>query len=182
MAHYFIGIQLPKTLQHFYSHWQKELESKLSYKRWMHMEDLHITLKFLGEADEAKVDFLQDKLSHSTLPINFQLHLSELGIFGANERPRVLLVNVRPSAKLLNLQSMVSETALESGFSKENRAFHPHMTLAKKWKADTSLPEGFISSLQQEFPVVNQFTVSHITLYRIHPGHEPSYEKVAIFQ
>ena len=181
MAHYFIGIHLPEELQHIYTDWQQQLKLKLPYKKWTHPGDLHITLKFLGEVDEEKFALLQEKLSGIVMPEPIEIELESLGFFGNGARPRVLMVDVTPNEKLVNLQKQVEEATIQTGFSKENRAYRPHMTLAKKWASDSDLGDEVITELQHVFTNKKQFTLSKISLFQIHPKQLPSYEVVAVY-
>jgi len=181
MAHYFIAIPIPEDLQHVYSGWQKEIQTVLSYKKWMHPKDLHITLKFLGEADEGSVTTLIKKVSQLSLPKSFIIELGEIDFFGRSDQPRVLWVDVKKRNELLRLQNEMEEVLYTIGFKKEQRNYHPHMTLAKKWKGVSTLSEDRRITLQKQYSIKQQFNVAAITLFRIHPNKLPSYEEVAKF-
>lgn len=181
MAHYFIAIPIPEALQDYYSDWQRELETKLPYQRWMHPKDFHITLKFLGEADESVIQQLIEKISLLSLPKSFIIELGSIGFFGLNDRPRVLWVDVKRSKKLMQLQAAIEEALVTMKFEKEKRAYRPHMTLAKKWVKDSAVLQGSIDALREQFSKSQDFSVRSITLFRIHPKQEPSYEEVAMF-
>ena len=181
MAHYFIGIHLPEHLQQFYLEWQQQLKSKLQYKKWTHTKDLHITLKFLGEADDRELEILQENLSGILMPGVFEIELGSIGVFGNSARPRVLMVDVTSNEKLVNLQKQIEEASIQAGFTRENRAYRPHMTLAKKWASDSDLAKGFIAEVQQELRWTKQFSLSKICLFRIHPKQLPSYEVFAVY-
>lgn len=181
MAHYFIGIHLPEELQHIYTDWQQQLKLKLPYKKWTHPGDLHITLKFLGEVDEERFAILQEKISDILMPEAFEIELGSIGFFGNGTRPRVLMVDVTSNDKLVNLHKQIEEATIQTGFSKENRAYRPHMTLAKKWASDSDLAKEVTTELQQDYTKKKQFSLSEISLFQIHPQQSPSYEVVAVY-
>lgn len=182
MAHYFIAIPLPEELQHFYHSWQKDLQNVFAYKRWMHQEDLHVTLKFLGEAEIATIDVLKEKIYQTLLPKSFIIELGTIGFFGAEHRPRVLWVDVHLTEALRKLQKLIELAAEEAGFAKEKRVYRPHLTLAKKWEnAEVSLTKEEWDRQRKKYAVSRQFNLREIVLYQIHPQQVPSYEKVAVF-
>lgn len=182
MAHYFIAISLPEELRKFYYSWQKELQTVFAYKRWMHQEDLHITLKFLGEAEKATIDVLKEKIYQTLLPKSFIIELGTIDFFGAEHRPRVLWVDVKLTEKLRELQQIIELAAEEAGFAKEKRGYRPHLTLAKKWENEEVLltKEEWVWQ-KKNHAVPKQFNLQEIVLYQIHPQQVPSYEKVAVF-
>ena len=181
MAHYFIAIPIPEDLQHVYNGWQKELRIALPYKKWMHPEDLHITLKFLGEANEGSVTALIKKVSQLSLPKSFIIELGTIGFFGKYDQPRVLWVDVKKRNELLRLQTEIEAALYTIGFEKEKRDYRPHMTLAKKWKGVSVLADDRRRTLQEKYSLKQRFSVQEITLFRIHPNKTPSYEEVAKF-
>ncbi|WP_405100506.1 RNA 2',3'-cyclic phosphodiesterase [Oceanobacillus sp. FSL H7-0719] len=181
MAHYFMAIPLPEELQHFYHSWQKELQAHFSYKRWMHQADLHITLKFLGEAEMPTIDILKKKINQTLLLKSFIIELGTIGFFGVENRPRVLWVDVYLSEALRKLQQIVELAAEEAGFAKEQRSYRPHLTLAKKWENEFLISPEECDRLQKQYDVRKQFYLQEIVLYKIHPQQIPSYEKAAVF-
>ena len=181
MAHYFIAFSLPEELKHFYHRWQKELQAQLSYRKWMHPEDLHITLKFLGEAEEAAMDALKEKINQTLLPKSFIIELGAIGVFGQESRPRVLWVGVHLSETLRKLQGLLEQAAAETGFAKEKRMYRPHLTLAKKWEEGAFITPEKLHMIQNQFNEAKQFHLQDVVIYKIHPQQKPSYEKVAVF-
>jgi 2'-5' RNA ligase len=147
----------------------------------MHPEDLHITLKFLGEADEGTVTALIKKVSQLSLPKSFIIELGMIGFFGKYDQPRVLWVDVKERNELLHLQTEIEAVLYTMGFEKEKRDYRPHMTLAKKWKGVSALSDNMRRTLQEKYSLEQQFSVQEIILFRIHPNKVPSYEEVAKF-
>jgi 2'-5' RNA ligase len=97
--------------------------------RWSTREQLHLTLRFIGEVDGREANAIDDALSALTAP-KFTLALKGVGEFGGG-KPRALWAGVAPSQALLHLQRKV-ETALQRiGLEAEQRKFTPHVTLAR---------------------------------------------------
>ncbi|QKY69743.1 RNA 2',3'-cyclic phosphodiesterase [Lentibacillus sp. CBA3610] len=131
--HYFIAVPLPGFLKEQFAGWQRELEAELPYKQWVHPDDFHITLKFLGAVDEHHLNTLMKSMQQIERFSAFSLLTGTLGTFGNPKRPRVLWAGVEQKPDLLRLQSRVEDIAVQTGFQQENRAYTPHITLAKKW-------------------------------------------------
>lgn len=97
--------------------------------RWTHRADLHMTLHFLGQVAEDRLDLLHD-LGAATAGQPFLLVLDRIGHF---PRPRVLWAG--PSAappELGALHGDLAQGLRTRGFEVETRRFHPHVTLARK--------------------------------------------------
>lgn len=95
--------------------------------RWSAPEWWHITLQFLGAASGAQYECLQAALAAvSAAP--FEMRLGELGFF---ERPGIFHVSLQGSSKLTALQQRVVAATAQCGFEAEERAYRPHITLAR---------------------------------------------------
>jgi len=95
--------------------------------RWTAPEGWHITLVFLGETAAEKLPRLVDELN-SIRATAFSVEFGEPEVF---ERAGALVVGVQPSAGLTALQSIVTRAAEAAGFRREERAYRPHLTLAR---------------------------------------------------
>ena len=82
--------------------------------RWVPAENLHLTLRFIGDVDEGAADDLDAALARTQFA-PFMLTLEGVGVFGASRRPRALWVGVSPSAELDILQGRVEAAALRAG-------------------------------------------------------------------
>ncbi|WP_233880963.1 RNA 2',3'-cyclic phosphodiesterase [Virgibacillus halodenitrificans] len=178
--HYFIAIPVPFSFQSLFSTWQKQLREHVSYKQWPHQEDLHITLKFLGPVADTKIQSVTELLKPIEKINAFSVKVGNLGSFGNQINPRVLWAGVEVNKGLLELYNKVEEALSHVGFSKENRPYRPHITLAKKW---TGVPfKTSIDELAEKFKEKYAFDVDHIVIYKIHPEKSPKYEEIAIFK
>jgi RNA 2',3'-cyclic 3'-phosphodiesterase len=100
---------------------------------WERTEKLHITLKFLGEIAAERVEALSGAASSATLSIHpFTLALSGAGAFPPRGNPRILWLGIDDSSgALTRLQSRLEEECASAGFAREERSFHPHLTIAR---------------------------------------------------
>lgn len=97
---------------------------------WRARNNLHLTLKFLGEVENQKIEEIimaLEKAGRGVKPFDVRLH--GLGAFPNLREPRILWVGIE-SLELLTLQRSVEQELANIGFSPENRRFRPHVTIA----------------------------------------------------
>jgi 2'-5' RNA ligase len=103
--------------------------------RWVPPQNVHLTLKFLGEVGEDSLAELYSAVDDASSDVaSFDMALRGFGAFPSLRRPRVVWAGVEQEATLARLQEKV-EAALEAvGYERENRRFHPHLTLGRARK------------------------------------------------
>jgi RNA 2',3'-cyclic 3'-phosphodiesterase len=148
--------------------------------RWAEPSLLHVTLAFLGEQPEERLEALKAVgAAAAQASSRGHLTLGEPGSFGTRKAPRVLWVGLDGDVVTLNaLQSHVTKELLKAGFSLEDRAFSPHITLARRRDtARTGPPDNWPPTLQKV-----QFEMDHLTLFqsRLSPR-GPTYVPLATF-
>jgi len=100
--------------------------------KWVRGDGIHVTLKFLGDVDDAREPELRGALGRAvagahTLP----LALGGFGVFPDFRRPRVIWTGIAPEPGLEILQDQVEREFAPLGFPTEARAFRPHVTLGR---------------------------------------------------
>lgn len=110
--------------------WQEKLQKDGAKGYWRRGENLHLTLKFLGEVDPAQIARVKAALELASKKVNpFALTLGGLGVFPNLREPRILWMGVK-SPDLIRLQASIDEELAKVGFPREQRTFRPHITLA----------------------------------------------------
>lgn len=111
----------------------RELSEQLGEERarWVRTENLHVTLKFIGEVADAKLEGIRGALSavHADAPI--EIRFGGLGLFPDEQHLDVLWTGLEASASLAVLASDIGQALATQGVAKEKRAFVPHLTLAR---------------------------------------------------
>jgi 2'-5' RNA ligase len=127
----FIALDLPDAVRQALADLIAQLKPKSLSARWVHPESLHLTLKFLGEADPEKLDPIRAALAaiRSAQPVD--LHFRALGFFPTEFNPRVLWTAAEASPNLFELVAALEAVLEPLGFPRESRAFVPHLTLAR---------------------------------------------------
>jgi 2'-5' RNA ligase len=144
--------------------------------RWQNDEQLHITLRFIGEVDRPVADDLAAALSRIRAE-PFELRINDLGRF-EQRSGGTLWAGVEPKAPLAALASKVERACQEVGFEPERRAFHPHITLAR-WKGRRT--REVAAFLERRRGLASEpFAVNAFTLFESHLSrHGAHYETVA---
>jgi 2'-5' RNA ligase len=100
---------------------------------WSREENIHLTLKFLGEIQTPRVNSLSSSATRAVAAFSpFQITVEETGVFPKPGTPRVLWIGVKDvSGKLAELHNCLEEECARAGFAREERPFHPHLTIAR---------------------------------------------------
>lgn len=143
----FIALELSPEAHQTLSQIQEQLKPKISGAKWVNPDNIHLTLKFLGETPEEKlpeIKAVMDKAALNTKP--FTITLNKLGFFPNAQHPRIIWVGITKGVPL------VSDT-LEAPSK-------PHLTLAR-FKKPTKLP----AAPDVQIPAIST-KIDHITLFR----------------
>ncbi len=179
--HYFWAVGLPPEIKQSIFESFNDLKSFFPFKRWVHKEDYHITLAFLGSASIAKRNATIDRIEVSLEKVHsFPLQIQGIDIFGNKNSPRVFWAAVNHEDRLHGLQKNVYQQCIKAGFTLETRAYHPHITLARNWTG----PDFSHDVLQKHNPFRDQplsFMVKDVVLYQTHLEKIPKYEPIATF-
>jgi 2'-5' RNA ligase len=127
----FVAIDLPESIRAALRRKQASFRSASPEARWTHPEGIHLTLKFLGEISDAQEREVSESLKNLGLFEGFAIGLKGFGFFPDARRPRVFWVGVEAPGNLSRLATQVEEAMKGIGFPREERAFRPHLTLAR---------------------------------------------------
>jgi len=130
----FIAIELPVDIKAKLGSIENGLKSGIRCPaKWVSPESIHLTLKFLGNIDSGRVDEIlsaMEKAAEGILPFN--LRIEGTGAFPNPGRAQVVWVGLGGGIETLSrLQKSVEEKLAKLGYAAENRAFTPHLTLAR---------------------------------------------------
>lgn len=145
--------------------------------RWTEAENLHLTLRFIGEVPDDLAGDIDAALADVAAPA-FELTLDGVGVFGSGRASRVLWAGVERSEPLVHLQAKIESALVRAGLEPEERRFTPHVTLARLKDASQDRIGRFIA--ERGLFRAGPFPVDHVTLYRSHLGRTgPVYEAIA---
>ena len=100
---------------------------------WSRADNIHLTLKFFGDVEKDAIKKLSAAAARVVQTFSpFQIRVAGTGTFPRQAQPRVLWIGIEdPSGNLSSLQSRFEDECAKEGFPKEDRAFRPHLTLAR---------------------------------------------------
>ncbi len=129
----FICIEIPDLIREELAQLQNTLKPLSEGISWPRPEGMHLTLKFLGDVDSEKIDEIAQAVKKAAAGIKpFSITVEGVGAFPNFRRPRVLWVGVQDEDQILAKLQQNIELELERiGFSREQRPFSPHLTLAR---------------------------------------------------
>lgn len=137
--------------------------------RWVHEDNVHLTLKFFGEVPPDRLDVIAEALQLAvpgTGPL--ALSLAEPGVFPNLRRPRVVWVGVTAPPALELLQDRLERRAEAIGFAPEGTPYHAHLTLGRV-REGHRLPPRALEQLQDGYHPV-AFVVEQLVLYESAAG------------
>jgi 2'-5' RNA ligase len=144
----FVALELPAEVHAGLAALIRELRALAPQVKWVRAENLHLTLKFIGEAESAKLDGIRAALAEVRSSHAVAMLVQGLGFFPDDHRPRVLWAGTRAPDHLAQL-AMATDAVLASlGFPREQRPFAPHLTLARL--KGMSLPEPLRNAIRRD--------------------------------
>jgi 2'-5' RNA ligase len=100
--------------------------------RWVHEENLHLTLKFFGELTPDRLDTITEMLGFAVEGMHpMTMSIRGAGVFPHANRPRVIRLDLEAEPELELLQDRIERGGERIGFPPEGRPFHPHITLGR---------------------------------------------------
>ena len=133
---------------------------------WSRVENIHLTLKFFGNVEVKRIEKISAAAERAVSQFStFQIGVGETGVFPKPSRPQVLWIGISdPSGQLSALQAKFENECAAEGFEKENRAYRPHLTIARLRK-----PEGARSladaHLKMPFEMI-QIDLTELVIFR----------------
>ena len=157
----FVGIpfvdEYKKNLKKIKNNWANKLLSKI---KWTQEKNFHLTLFFIGEVNEKKVDQIKDTLENvSVAP--FILQAGGGGYFPNIKRPRILWVGTKKGyGECIKLAEEVSSSLSSIGIKGDDRPFKPHLTIGRIKYAHLK------DNWKELLKYLNEFTWPEITIDR----------------
>jgi RNA 2',3'-cyclic 3'-phosphodiesterase len=181
--HYFFAVKLPYEAKKFLHEWVEEHKVNYPFKKWVHQEDYHITLAFLGFAEHEMLQKVIEKVKFTLKnESSFNLSFHKLGIFGKETMPRIFWAGVLESDSLSTIQKKVYNQCIDVGFSLDKKPFRPHITIARKWNSENPFQVESLTKLMHDNDEIYKFQVNEIVLYKTEMNEVPKYKEVHVFK
>jgi 2'-5' RNA ligase len=165
MIRLFLGIELPEELVRRMALIQTGVERA----RWVAEENIHLTLRFIGEVPEDVAADAADALATVHAP-PFALTVAGAGHFESRRRVRALWLGVERSDALMTLRERIESALVRGGLEPEGRKFKPHVTIARITNGSPGMARTWLAA-NTMFRAV-PFTVARFTLFSSHLGRD----------
>jgi len=161
----FIAVDLNADIKNKIKRIIRELDNGTRSVRWVGIEGIHLTLKFLGDTTIDRAAQVGAALAEVGQNVSsFPLRIAGTGAFPPGSRPRVLWVGIDPSKDLRDLVASIEKAMIPLGFSQETRPFSPHITIGRV--KDSSRLESVMSGLNTyKDRVFGQMTVQSLLFF-----------------
>jgi RNA 2',3'-cyclic 3'-phosphodiesterase len=132
----FVALEIPCAVRDNLTALMNELRaadasSSKNKARWVRPENLHVTLKFIGNVDAGKLDAIRAALAEVCSGSAVELRFRGLGFFPNEKRPRVLWAGIEASSNLAPLAASIDARLEKVGIPRETREYSPHLSLAR---------------------------------------------------
>ncbi|MDN5358515.1 MAG: 2,3-cyclic 3-phosphodiesterase [Candidatus Diapherotrites archaeon] len=176
----FVGVPLPdeqrEAVWRLIGSWQQSIKGI----KYVERENLHITLKFMGEVPETRIPDIVGTLESVKTGL-FRVHLSGVGAFPSVERPRVVWVGVKEGFnELVSVSKMIDDVLVAHGVPREMKPFHPHVTIGRVKRFSPEIVRKIREDASLDF---GSFTFERFVLYSstLTPS-GPIYKEVESFE
>ena len=163
----FIAIELPPSVISLLVNVQKNLQSMGVRAKWVRPQNIHLTLKFLGNINPGDIDKIGEAMADAVAEFEaLNLVAEGVGVFPGIHRPRVIWVGLKGQVQtLFALQRRMEDNLAALGYKKEKRPFKGHLTLGRFKKGVN--PET-IRQAVREFGTLDseEFTARRVILYK----------------
>ena len=127
----FVAVETPEAVRHALSTWIHPLEAAYPRARWVQVANLHVTLKFIGDARADSLDAILGALRTVRQPPAIEIRFRGAGFFPDERRPRVLWAGVEAGPEMASLAQAIDRALEPTGVARETRDFRPHLTIAR---------------------------------------------------
>lgn len=162
----FIGIKLDERVHEEIEKFLEPFKKISSPIRWVKPENVHITLKFIGEVSEEKYAKIEKRLGEAEFDTGpFDLKLTGCGKFGRGNTLNIFWIGISPSDPLTQIFKKIENTLAKISIEKENRPFKPHITVGRN-KKNFNFQSFFQLIEENNDRLISEFNVDHFQVFK----------------
>ena len=156
----FIGVSISDALVDDLTDAKAKLEDKVMGK-WVRPENIHLTLKFIGNRSSLEVSDIVELIKKSVAGVKtFNLRTTEVGCFPSSKRARILWLGLEDDERLLGIKRKIEARASALGLEEDGREYHPHLTLARLNNKRVD-----ITDINKRIVITRELPVERVTLF-----------------
>lgn len=163
MIRLFVGLELPEEVRERLA----GLAGGVPGARWVAPENMHLTLRFIGDVSEGELPDIDGALARVKAD-PFDLEIAGVDAFSRGRRPVMLWAGASSNGALAHLQKRIESAIVKAGYAPEGRRFTPHVTLARLKDGAPGRVRQFIAN--HNLLRIAPFAVRHFTLFSSHLG------------
>ena len=142
-SHFFFAVRIPEQTKLRMKEHIEKIKERIPFSRWVHYQDLHITLAFLGSAPPDKLKQAENKFKkHLKMMQAFTLKINKLGFFGSVDSPRVFWADTEESNDYNQLEKRYFPLVRKQGFSLKQDHFGLISLLLESGKGNNPFQNG----------------------------------------
>jgi 2'-5' RNA ligase len=182
MVRLFVALIFPDEIKAALGSLIEDLRPRGQGIKWVEPHNIHLTLKFIGEISEKKVDRIIDAIGEVlTGRAKFEGHIARCGSFPNLRRPRVLWVGLDGAAPAVEMAKQLNHKLIPIGVKSEKKPLSPHLTLGRiKKPTDLSELSAYMENLNFDGGSVILDKVALVKSTLTPSG--PIYESVKVFE
>ncbi len=162
----FIGIKLDERVHDEIEKFLAPFKKISSPIRWAKPENVHITLKFIGEVPEEKYAKIEKHLGEADFNTGpFDLRLAGCGKFGRGNSLDIFWIGISPCDPLTRVFKKIEDTLAKSGIEKEKRPFTPHITVGRN-KKNFNFKSFFQLIEENRDRLISEFNVDRFQVFK----------------
>jgi len=128
----FVAIEVGEEVKGKLAEIQASLRRTHAHVRWVSLENVHLTLMFLGDICADSVPVVASAVAAVCKPCaTFQIKVAGLGTFGSRRAPRIVWAGVENASSLQQLQAGILAVLRNQGLNLDDKPFRPHLTLGR---------------------------------------------------
>jgi RNA 2',3'-cyclic 3'-phosphodiesterase len=155
MIRLFIALKIPVEIKEQIITLRKTVYDTPGKMRWETIDKMHLTLKFIGDVPEDKVEDIKESLGFIEDYEKFKCIFTGFGVFSSHGRPKILWADFKSDNNLIELASRLNEHFKNFSIPAEERRYKAHLTLLRiKDKVDKKFVERFNNYRVNEIPFV----------------------------
>jgi len=161
----FTGFALSPEVRAYVAAVAARLSATVPGVRWVPPENLHVTLKFIGQCEDARVPRLVQAMRQASEALPIRLEIGGVGGFPSQSSARVIWVGADDgTGRVKKVYEVLDKGAEKCGFPREKRAYRPHITIGRARKKPVALPPGIDEEPGRLTLAVNEIVLFHSEL------------------
>jgi len=167
----FVAVNFPARLRQKIARLSRPLQEAGVPGQWTEADQVHLTLKFIGEVPAAEVDEISEALEDVAGRFRpFDMKFGPIGAFPSPRRPRVVWLGVEPTPELRFVKDDLERRLSELGIPREERPYQPHVTLGRAPRGAEAGEFRRLEDVARSLRVPDVYRVTHLDLMKSQLG------------